>query len=227
MRFLVLALLLLGAIYLLVRFFLASSPAALANGARWMITTGVGGLSMLLMFAGRPGLGALLAALALAAGRWARRSAPSPGHVSSVRSSMFEMVLDHDSGQMSGRVLAGEHAGRDLSELGERELIELYLAIPQEGEDAQLLEAYLDRQMPGWRENADADDDAGQGAPAGSGEMSLSEAYEVLGLEPGAGEADIRSAHRRLMKQVHPDRGGTKALAARINAAKDRLLKHV
>ena len=54
--------------------------------------------------------------------------------------------------------------------------------------------------------------------------MSTKEAYQILGLEPGASTADVRDAHRRLIKQVHPDRGGSAALAAKINEAKDRIL---
>lgn len=54
--------------------------------------------------------------------------------------------------------------------------------------------------------------------------MSLEEAYAVLGLEAGAGPAAVRAAHRRLVQMVHPDRGGSNYLAAKINQAKDVLL---
>lgn len=57
-----------------------------------------------------------------------------------------------------------------------------------------------------------------------SGTMSRQEAYEVLGLRPGASEADIRDAHRRLMRGAHPDAGGSDWLAARVNEARDVLL---
>jgi DnaJ family protein C protein 19 len=59
---------------------------------------------------------------------------------------------------------------------------------------------------------------------ARNGAMSREEALEVLGLTPGAKEADIRAAHRRLMRGAHPDSGGSDWLAARINQARDVLL---
>jgi len=58
-------------------------------------------------------------------------------------------------------------------------------------------------------------------APGG---MTREEAYAVLGLKPGASEADIRAAHRRMMASAHPDRGGSDWIAARLNQARDVLL---
>jgi hypothetical protein len=54
--------------------------------------------------------------------------------------------------------------------------------------------------------------------------MSRGEALEVLGLEPGADEDEIRDAHKRLLRLVHPDRGGSAYLARRVYQARDTLL---
>ena len=60
--------------------------------------------------------------------------------------------------------------------------------------------------------------------PPPRGNMNREEAYEVLGLRPGASEAEIRAAHRDLMRTAHPDHGGSDFQASRLNQARDILL---
>lgn len=55
--------------------------------------------------------------------------------------------------------------------------------------------------------------------------LSEEEARAVLGVPPDADAATIQAAWRRLMARAHPDQGGTEGLAARLNAARDRLLR--
>lgn len=157
---------------------------------------------------------------------WGTSSAETPGARSQVASRLLAMELDHDSGGMTGTVSGGLFAGRSLDDLSLAEIAELMReCLADDPDGARLLEAYLDRRSPGWREDADRHRDAGQGRAAGTGAMSHQEAYEILGLQPGAGEEAIREAHRALMKRIHPDAGGTSGLAARVNQAKDVLLK--
>jgi len=145
---------------------------------------------------------------------------------SKVASALLDMELDHDSGGVTGKVRAGAFASRDLDALGLPELgLLMRECLAGDPDGARLLEAYLDRRAPGWREDADRHHDPGQSRPAGSGTMTDQEAYEILGLQPGAGQEAIRESHRSLMKRIHPDAGGTGGLAARVNQAKDTLLK--
>ncbi len=182
-----------------------------------------------LMLIGRISFGFVL--LTAAFGWWSsgrlglRRRARSPQR-STVRTAALEMILDHESGSLEGMVLAGPFEGRMLASLTVEDLLGLRGALTADAESLQLLETYLDSAHPGWRDHAQADAGAGLGDAPGSGAMTHQEAYQILGLEPGAGAAEIRQAHRRLMQRVHPDKGGSSFLAARINAAKDVLLKH-
>ncbi len=65
----------------------------------------------------------------------------------------------------------------------------------------------------------------GAHASAAKGPMTREEALAVLGLKPGVGRAEIIAAHRALMKNAHPDRGGSDWIAARLNEARDILLR--
>ncbi len=149
----------------------------------------------------------------------------SGGQQSRVRTDFIEMRLDHDSGDMEGMVLKGRFAKRMLSELALKEALELLAECrSNDGQAAQLLEAWLDRTHSGWRDAAGETQQDRQTGLSGGSPMSVEEAYEVLGLAPGASDAAIHKAHRTLMKKLHPDQGGSTYLAAKINEAKDLLL---
>lgn len=152
-------------------------------------------------------------------------SARSAGTSSRVSSRSVEMELDHDSGRIAGTVLAGSFAGRALDSLSEADLLGLHRdCVVGDPDGARLLEAYLDRRLPRWREHAEAHAHEGRRAEPQFGAMTQEEAYQILGLQPGAGEAAVRQAHRTLMKKLHPDQGGSTYLASRVNQAKDVLL---
>jgi hypothetical protein len=160
-----------------------------------------------------------------------RHAGGGAGGVSRVRSAMIEMELDHSTGAIRGIVLAGQHEGAQLDSLARPALLELYGVCRRDDPDgARLLEAYLDRRFSGWRSASDAHADpggfrAGESGARRAGAISEDEAYEILGLKRGAAAADIARAHRDLMKKLHPDLGGTTDLAARVNEAKDVLMR--
>jgi DnaJ domain len=168
------------------------------------------------------GLG-LLGWLPFGPAGFSARTQKSGGQASRVRSPLIEMELDHDSGVMRGRIIAGRHKGAALDDLDLTTLTGMLGEIDEESRT--LLVAYLDRRDPRWREDAQADTATGRAA-ASSGKMSAQEAYQILGLQAGASADDITRQHRTLMKKLHPDQGGSTYLAARINEAKEVLLRH-
>jgi len=161
--------------------------------------------------------------LAMLRGGQAGSGAGSP-RTSTVTTRLLRMELAHDTGELTGTVLEGTYRGRGLASLALAELLDLLSHCrAQDAQSAALLEAYLDRvHGPDWRSHVDA-----QGAsppPSPSGKMSREQACEILGVAPEAPAEEIRSAHRRLMQKMHPDRGGSTYVASLINQAKDVLL---
>jgi hypothetical protein len=229
-----LALVLLAAVALGVFSFLRANPTALARGIRRvMIGAAVLAAGLLLIFSIRflpellpelMGLAGLAAVGFLT--RWVRRWAsggasfgsPSTGQRTEVRTAFLRAWIDHATGDVGGAVLSGRFTGRTLDSLGESELLDLQAEAASDAESARVLEAYLDRRLgKAWRT-------APPRPERGPGEMGRAEALAVLGLAEGATAEDIQAAHRRLIRRVHPDVGGSADLAARINRAKDILL---
>jgi hypothetical protein len=221
---------LLAGLLLLVYLFVNADPAKLARGLKWTAIGIAAVLFLYLLLSERFQFIWLPLAMVFPYLRRFRSlfsgfgRAGGRAQTSDVSTPYLRMSLDHDTGAMTGTVLTGSFAGTRLEEMSRGDLLDLLRecrAADEEG--ARLLEAYLDRLHPEWRE----DFAAGQGAPrASSGDMTVAEAYEILGLTPDASVAEIKAAHHRLMMQLHPDHGGTDYLATKINRARDVLLKH-
>ncbi len=195
---------------------------------------GLIGAGALLALRGRIDIGMMLAAI----GAWllghdslaslVQRVSGAPKPVARIRSALVEVEIDPETGVREGLVLAGKFAGRRLSALTADEIAEFVSLAAESDPDAlALLEPYLDRRLPGWREaiqaHLHARRDSRQGHAGQSGVMPFQEAYQVLGLEPGASREAVIAAHRALIQKLHPDKGGTAYLAAKLNAARDVL----
>lgn len=214
--------------------YLRTDLRRLARYTRWLAGGALAVMTAFLLLRGQVALATLTgpaAFMILRYGRIGRFSfegtSPAAGNTSSVRSRYITMTLDHDTGTVHGRAVAGRFAGTDLMALGEAEMRSLLAETAADPDSLALLETWLDRNRAGWREYFAEQDADGGGDGSGEGRAvdPTTEAYEVLGLKPGATDSEIRAAHRRLMRGVHPDQGGSTFLASKINSAKDRLLR--
>jgi hypothetical protein len=207
--------------------FLRATPAAIARWVRLLIiplgiAVVVGFLMLGLRFPALLGFVATIAAPLIV--RWLQRrpsggfSQPGTGQRTEVRTAFLEAWIDHATGDVGGRVLTGRFAGRPLDSLPEADLRALHAECAGDADSLRVLESYLDRRLGAdWRK--------AEAPPRGPRtDMTRQEALATLGLQEGATDEEIRTAHRRLILRMHPDAGGTAELAARINRAKDVLL---
>ena len=225
MSYIVLALMVIAALMVLVQ---AQRQHGARNVTKMLELFGgvlLGGLAVSLALTGRltfaVPVGAVALALLLRVGspRGVQGAPLGGSNRSDVRTAWLMMSLDHDTGEMDGQVLRGGFEGRSLSQLNESDLLQFRVEVEDDPQSVQLVEAFLDRTFPDWRTAYNESAHSSAGAP-----MTRDRALEVLGLDPGASEEDIRRAHRELMKKLHPDHGGSTALAMQVNAAKDFLL---
>ena len=219
-------------IWWVLKFFAGTDPKKMARVAKTLGGIAALGAAGLLMLRGRMDMAMVLGGVGAWLLGW---SATGPGGIrfpwgggrpSTAESPMLALELTPEGVAIAGRVKGGTFAGRDLAGLRAAEMTVLMRELlAQDPEGARLLQAYLHGGAPGGGEDAERHGDAGQGGAARPGAMTQQEANEILGLQPGASEEAIREAHRGLMKRIHPDAGGTSGLAARVNQAKDVLLK--
>ncbi len=213
------------------RWFTTVSPRDIAQALRVFLATFAALLGSGLVYAGRFGFAiAALGAAAYAYRSFRRAQAPPDGFdagyddgdsdAADVRTATLAMRFDPATGTLDGQVLRGAYRGRRLSRLALAELWTLLVDCRRDDPESEpLVEAFLDRRHPGWR-------DTDEGGSRGDEQpMDDARACEILGVEPGASVEEIKTAHRRLMAHLHPDRGGSTFLAAQLNAARAHLLR--
>jgi TPR repeat protein len=81
-----------------------------------------------------------------------------------------------------------------------------------------------ERQRAAERERQRRQEEQDRRRDVASGNMSAAQVLEILGINAGATEQDIRAAYNRLMKRAHPDVGGSEFFSKQLNAARDVLL---
>lgn len=242
MGYFLLGVVLLAAALLAGRVFVQANPATLAQAGRAFVAAFSALASTGLLFAGRYGLalitiGATVAAIAALRrgqggfGAGGSGSSDQSGQSSEVVTDTLRMQLDHTTGALEGEVLRGRFARRTLDSLGVSDLLELLAECQREDpRSVPLLETYLDRRQPDWRAyvadgGAEGEEQRAQAPGGAAGGMDEATACSILGVAPGASDAEIKAAHRRLMTKLHPDHGGSSYLAAELNQAKEYLLR--
>ncbi|MGE5155103.1 MAG: sulfate transporter CysZ [Bdellovibrio bacteriovorus] len=179
------------------------------------------------------------AAVAGATALWLRElrvTSHHPGpHQSRVATRYLALVIDHLSGRMTGEILEGPQRGQNLDLVSTEDLLDLLeRAYLSDATSAEALEVYLEHERghalnPGRGQTRPLGPPSKRPVERGEPRPPLvcmvpEEAQAVLGIAAGASPEEVRAAHKRLMQRLHPDRGGSAYLAAKINEAKEVLL---
>lgn len=154
-----------------------------------------------------------------------------------LRTSYLNIVLDPHIDTPDGEILRGRFTGRRLSELSPDQLDVLVSEASSDPDSVSILTGIVlqrrsaDRRRSGSDGSGSARHRGGHygahgtgGTKRGAAMMDVEEALRVLGVAPGADKTEILTAHRRLMKRVHPDTGGSDYFASMLNEARDLLL---
>ncbi|MFK7829241.1 MAG: molecular chaperone DnaJ [Congregibacter sp.] len=145
---------------------------------------------------------------------------------STVSTAVLRMHLDHESGALSGDVVEGPFKDWRLDEMTREQLLSLReYCEEQDAESVQLLDGYLEQRFKDAQQQEHTGTQSHRNESGSNGSMSRQEALDVLALNEDADRQAIIDAHRKLMQKLHPDRGGSDYLAAKINQAKDFLLE--
>jgi len=215
-----------------------TSPAKRGQALKLVLLYGAAAVLLLLVLSGRvhwlfalPGIAlpwisrALLARQAWQAWRMFKSTRPAgTGNRSKVETRYFLMSLDHDTGDLTGKVIHGAHTGSQISDLSMNQLLVLLNECRStDPQSAALLEAFLDRNYDdAWR-NQNTYEQKSSNSDAGP--MDRREASEILGISEDSNPDIIKQAHRKLIQKLHSDRGGTDYLASLVNQARDVLLE--
>ncbi len=155
-------------------------------------------------------------------------SANQSNGTSRVSTATIDMSLDQSSGRIDGVVKSGPCAGASLSQLSVEQLQSVHAyCLLNDTEALRLLQSYVTKERTEeWEEPKGGSGDYSGNASTG-GVMSMKEAQEILGVGDTASREDIIQAHRSLMSRLHPDKGGSNYLAAKVNTAKQCLLERL
>lgn len=207
----------------------AYTPAArLAGIYRNILPIGSIALGAVLTLAGRGIVGLPLIALGLAL--WqrnrmvAKKTKDRPGII---RSAAIEISIEKSSriqDGIEGRLLTGDFEGKTLSSLSLAQTKQCMVEVKSDKESLLLIEAYLDRKLPTWRENSDFNVSSRRGKTPRSSAMTEQEAYQILGLQGSATAQQVSDAHSLLMDRVDPERTNSGIFAAKINLALQTLV---